>query len=299
MRLSTSTNIYFNRPDGTKADIRDSIALCAQAGYRVMDMNFHDCTTFRNAFVGRHWRQWVEEIRAAAQVHGIEFSQGHAPFYNFCDPGYDKREWHDRMICRAVDCARILGIPWLVIHAGTDFSAADSFASSKRLNREYLLPLLEYAERQGVGIAVENLWDLNIAPLKRYTASAEELVDLVDSLDAPNVGICFDVEHATIMKQDVPAQLRLIGGRLKATHVSDVINTDSDHMLPFAGRTDWPPFLTALREIGYQGDFTYEIHRYTASLPDALVPSALAYSVEVGQYLLSLGQGDGQEKKPQ
>ena len=35
------------------------------------------------------------------------------------------------------------------------------------------------------------------------------------------------------------------------------------------------------------------------SLPDALVPSALAYSVEVGQYLLSLGQGDGQEKKPQ
>ena len=288
MRLSTSTNIYFNRPDGTKADIRNSIALCAKAGYQVMDMNFHDCTTFRKPFVEPGWRQWIEEIRAAAYIHQVEFSQGHAPFYNFCDPGYDKREWHDRMIYRAVDCAQILGIPWLVIHAGTDFTAADSFASSKRINREYLLPLLEYAERQGVGIAVENLWDLNIAPLKRYTASAEELVELVDSLGAPNAGICFDVEHAAIMRQDVPGQLRLIGDRLKATHVSDVINTDSDHMLPFSGRVDWPSFMMALREIGYQGEDTYEIHRYTASTPDELVPAALAYSVEVGRYLLSL-----------
>lgn len=288
MRLSTSTNIYFNRPDGTKADIRESIARCAEAGYRVMDMNFHDCTTFRKPFVEPQWRQWIEEIRAAACMHQVEFSQGHAPFYNFCDPHYDKREWHDRMIYRAVDCARILGIPWLVIHAGTDFAAADSFAASKRINRDYFLPLLKYAERQGVGIAVENLWDLNIAPLKRYTASAEELVDLVDSLGAPNAGICFDVEHATIMRQDVPSQLRLIGSRLKATHVSDVINTDSDHLIPFSGRTDWPAFMAALKEIGYRGDLTYEIHRYTASMPDALVPAALAYSVEVGQYLLSL-----------
>ena len=48
MRLSTSTNIYFNRPDGSKAEITESISRCAQAGYRVMDMNFHDCCTFRN-----------------------------------------------------------------------------------------------------------------------------------------------------------------------------------------------------------------------------------------------------------
>lgn len=45
--------------------------------------------------------------------------------------------------------------------------------------------------------------------------------------------------------------------------------------------------MTALKEIDYRGDLTYEIHRYTASMPDALVPTALACSVEVGQYLLS------------
>lgn len=43
------------------------------------------------------------------------------------------------------------------------------------------------------------------------------------------------VEHAAIMRQDVPSRLRLIGSRLKATSVSDVINTDSDHRIPFLG----------------------------------------------------------------
>ena len=45
-----------------------------------------------------------------------------------------------------------------------------------------------------------------------------------------------------------------------------------------------------LKEIEYSGDFTYEIHRYTSQIPDALVPAALKYSVEVGNYLLSLAE---------
>lgn len=45
-----------------------------------------------------------------------------------------------------------------------------------------------------------------------------------------------------------------------------------------------------LKEIKYGGDFTYEIHRYTSQLPDAMVPAALRYSVEMGNYLLSLAE---------
>lgn len=50
MRLSTSTCMYFNRPDGTKARIEDCIKMCSEAGYRVMDMNFLDCTNFDTPF---------------------------------------------------------------------------------------------------------------------------------------------------------------------------------------------------------------------------------------------------------
>lgn len=73
--------------------------------------------------------------------------------------------------------------------------------------------MIEYAAKNNVGIAIENLWDLNIAPLRRYTTTAEELVDLVDALhmDYENVGICWDVEHADIMKQTQVPALKMIG----------------------------------------------------------------------------------------
>lgn len=288
MRLSTSTNIYFNRPDGSKAEITESISRCAQAGYRVMDMNFHDCCTFRNGFVTDRYQDWLEEIARCASDFGITFSQAHAPFYNFCDDAFARRDEMDRMIRRAIQCAAKLGIPWIVIHAGTDFAAADWQKRSLEKNLRYFRPLLDLAAREGVGLAIENLWDLNIAPLRRYTAQPEEVLELVDRLDSPMAGICCDVEHAVIMGQDPAAMLRLFGGRLKATHISDVIDTAADHLLPFTGKTQWPPIMEALRETGYAGDFTYEIHRYTASMPEKVVPDALAYSVKVGKYLLSL-----------
>ena len=41
-------------------------------------------------------------------------------------------------------------------------------------------------------------------------------------------------------------------------------------------------------EIGYEGDFVYETHRYTQNMPDDLMPAALRFSVEVGNYVMAL-----------
>lgn len=290
MRLSTSTCIYFNRPDGTKASILDSVELCSQAGYRVMDMNFHDCSVFDTPFKKPEWKDWIYQIKEKADSCGIEFSQGHSHFYNFCDSHVPNKEALDEYIRRGIVGASILGIPWLVIHAGTDFDSPTPVKSSKEKTIEYLKPRMELAAKYHVGIAIENLWELNIAPRRRYTTTAEEVVDLVDTLskDFDNVGVCWDVEHSGIMQQNLAKQLQLVGNRLKATHISDYIDTHEDHILPYSGNTDWKSVMEALEAVNYQGDFTYEIHRYTSRLPLELVPSALRHSYFVGQYLLNL-----------
>lgn len=288
MRLSTSTNIYFNRPDGSTVSIQDSVKACAAAGYRVMDLNFYDCTTFRTPFIDSSWRSWAEGIAQLAKEQDVVFSQAHAPFYNFCDSSYSDKEFMDQMVLRSIQCAEILGIPWVVIHAGTAFNHADWQQCSLKKNLEYFSPVVEFAEKHNVGIAIENLWDLNIAPLRRYTAQPEEVMELVSRLNSTSVGICCDVEHTEIMGQDTPSVLRMFGDQLKATHISDVFNQASDHLLPFTGKIKWEPIVKTLKEIGYTGDFTYEVHHYLPSTPDFLVPKALAYSVAVGDYLLSL-----------
>ena len=76
--------------------------------------------------------------------------------------------------------------------------------------------------------------------------------------------------------------------RLKATHVSENNGKNNDQLLPFAGKTDWVNIMKILKQINYQGDFTYEILHYVDNTPDPLVLPALEYSVQVGQYLLAL-----------
>lgn len=290
MRLSTSTCIYFNRPDGTKAQITDSVDLCSQAGYRVMDMNFHDCCMFDTPMKTDRWEEWIYGIKEKAKECGIEFSQGHSHFYNFCDPSVPNREELDEYIRRGIIGASVLEIPWLVIHAGTDFQSPTPVKSSREKTIEYLKPRIELAAKHNVGIAIENLWELNISPKRRYTSTAEELVELVDILskDFDNVGICWDVERSSIMKQDLYSQLQLVGNRLKATHISDYLSVQEDHILPFSGNTDWAEVMRALKSVSYKGDFTYEIHRYTMRVPDELVLSALKHSVKVGNYLINM-----------
>lgn len=263
---------------------------CARAGFSVMDMNFYDCASFHFPFTGSNWESWIHHVRELAERLGITFSQGHASFYNFCNPGTKNREFWEMTVRRSVLCAEVMGIPWLAFHAGTAFDAIDQRKESFKRNVEYLKPLLDFAGKHGVGIALENLWDLNIAPARRYTANAEELVELIDAcrvFAGENVGACWDFEHADIMGQDQRRSLLLIGQRLKATHVSDQTGIDNDHILPYFGSVDWIEMVHLLDEIRYQGDFTYECHRYTLHIPDELLDAALRYSVSVGAYILS------------
>lgn len=289
MNLSTSTNIYFNRPNGIKGSLEKCIHFCGQAGYKNMDISFLDYANFRFPFVSDDYLAWIDEALQVADIYGIKFGQAHAPFYNFCDPYAKNKDEQDKLILRSIECAARMGVKWMAIHAGTDYDSGFIRAGSKQKNREYFLPVLDFAAKHNVGIAFENLWDHNIAPKKRYTAIVEDLVDLVDSFDCEYAGICFDVEHAVISGLDPVKELNVIGDRLRSTHISDCIDIAADHLLPFYGITDWQPFIAALKAMNYCGDFAFEIHRYTQYMPDDLVPSAVKHSLEIGNYLLNIG----------
>lgn len=287
MRLSTSTCIVFNRQKGEKLSIQECIRLCAEAGYKVMDMNFHDCSNFETPLWGPGWEHWLYSIRETAEKYGVEFSQAHSHFYNYCDTSITNKDVYDEKIRRGIIGSGILGVKWLVTHAATDFGAQRPVEASKRKGIEYLKPIVELAGIHGVGVAIENLWEENIRPLRRYTTTAEELVDLVEDIPFSNVGICWDFEHADIMGQNQELMLQLIGSHLKATHVSDHKGKEHDHLLPFSGRMDWEEVLNALRSVEYSGDFAFEVLHYIDETPIDLVPGALRYSYEVGSYLLA------------
>ena len=120
-------------------------------------------------------------------------------------------------------------------------------------DREILLAALtelgEHAAREGVCVLLE--------PLNRYEDhmlnTVAQAVDLADAVGLDSVKVMADLYHMNIEEADSPAALRAAGPRLAHVHLSD-----SNRYEPFAGHVDWDAVVTALDDIGYDGDLAYE-----------------------------------------
>ena len=58
--------------------------------------------------------------------------------------------------------------------------------------------------------------------------------------------------------------------------------------LPGLGKMPYEEICAALKEIGYQGLFTLEADNFIKNLPDALLPSAVAFMAKNARYYASL-----------
>ena len=295
MNLSTSTNIISHPRKGeTLLSVAECVRLCAEAGYRVMDINCCDCAEPGFPLTTDDWEGWTAKLAAFSEELGVTYSQSHNPIYNMLEPEtVENFAWQEELTDRCLIAAAMLGVKWEVVHAGT---ALPGGVYSRRMtlekNAEYFRRMAERAASLGLqGIAIENMayfgvWSATLPP--QLCATTEGLIELVDLLNMDSVGVCWDFGHAHLGHEDQKNSLLQIGSRLKATHVSDNKGQADDHTLPFMGGIDWEAILPALGEIGYEGDFTYEIHKYMRNAPQAAYPALIKASFDVGQHLLTL-----------
>lgn len=300
MRLATSTCMFPSRRDGSRVSLIESISLCRESGFDVVDLNF--CSAInpkgKNELCQENWEEEIEKIGNHAAKLGVSFSQSHAPYdsnlWRADRPLSDEdRAWYFESTRRSLLASGRLGVKWCVVHAQTDVLDDEcSFAQNLKRNLEFYAPLVEWAKEYGTGIAIENMAEFHPAKTKqRFTALVEEQIAIIDALNDPAVGGCWDFGHARMVYRDQSAPLRKLGKRLKATHVQENFGSADDHYLPFIrGDIQWEKLMPLLVEIGYEGDFTYEVHGFYRYIPDELRVSAGKFGYEIGKYLLSLAK---------
>lgn len=282
------------RSDDPFTTYKEQIRMCKEAGYTVLDLNMCAMITSDTAteFQTKDWRVVAEDTRQYADSLGVTFSQSH-PVYRKVPGGvpYPDKNQEDRYLKLAklgIELSAIMGVKWAVLHPAMAFGEAmlDEQACI-RINHEANDGIIDLAIKRGVGIAYENMRD-NEA-YRRFGSSAEELVSLVDDYHCPEVGVCWDFGHAHRNMQDQCRALRLVGRRLKATHLNDNHGKDLDeHLIPFMGTISWERIMKVLRDIGYEGPLVYELSA-TANMPMPLKMETMKYAKTVGDYLLSLG----------
>jgi sugar phosphate isomerase/epimerase len=140
-----------------------------------------------------------------------------------------------------------------------------------------------------VGLAIENMF-IHAGVPACFAASCDDLVELVDTLgDSRVFGICWDTGHGHMNKLDQPAAVRKMGKRLTALHINDNRGQGGDdHLLPYHGFIAWEPFLKALGDVGYEGDFAYEIHNFSKGFDAAFHQEAVTFARKLGQHMLTL-----------
>ena len=290
MELSTSTNICAFQRGRARLPVEFCIQTCAEAGYRVLDINFCMAMNPDSPLRGDGWADYVRSIGRLAESLGIRFNQSHLPYYDVDrEKGTEKAALMEELIRRSIIGTAMLGARWAVTHPFTVYGAGGNTAVSRQANLDYFSPHVALARQHGIGIALENDFEYSGAVRQRiYCASAEELAGLCDAFQDPHhVGVCYDFGHANLTGGFHRQNLRVLGGRIRAVHVQDNHGQADEHLLPFFGSIDWEDAMRGLAESGYRGDLTFEVQEFGRYLPRDMKILAVRDSIQVGNRLLA------------
>ena len=292
MRLSTMASMFYRETSDLKNYV-ECIRRAHEVGFRVIDFNTSFFAKNKLDLFGDDWEARAAEIADEAVRLGVEFSQSHlpAPLPNIRnkDPYSERGEKSDFFrFCleRGIRVASLLGVKWAVIHPVQNLITDEyNIDADIRYNHEIYDEFIELADKLGVGIAFENMADID--GRRRFGTTPEEIIALIESYNSEQVKACWDFGHVNRCFTDRVRPLVQIGPYLRATHVDDNIGRDDLHTIPFFGTIPWPEIMAALKQINYSGDFKFELSCFRR-IPETLLEHLGRYIYEVGTYLIEL-----------
>ncbi|HEY2157954.1 MAG TPA: sugar phosphate isomerase/epimerase family protein, partial [Isosphaeraceae bacterium] len=191
IRLAFSTNAYLRFP------FDEAAARIAAAGYEGLELM---------ADVPHAWPAGLLDgpkraIQDAMQRHGLEFSNVNAfmmnavadhrqPYWypSFIEPDEGYRRVRIDHTRRAIDLCAELGAPHITTEPGGPMAPGQSRPSAIDLFVEVLKPLAEHAHNEGVLLLIEPEPELLLETTDQY-------LEIAERLNAPSIGLNFDVGH--------------------------------------------------------------------------------------------------------
>ena len=206
-------------------------------------------TGFKDVFLewyNKDWETPQEEQLRYVREKGLNIIFAHLGYQNINDLWIDEetnivdRYKNDIKICADNN------IPMVVMHL-TSHSTAPMYGE-KGIRR--LKEICDYAKSLNIKVAFEN------TKIKGY------LDYVIENIDNDNVGICYDSGHCHVHFKD-DFDFSKFKNRIFAVHLHDNDGTDDQHMLPFDGTINWDELVSNLKDNGYNGPITLEIHHHT------------------------------------
>ena len=271
MRLAFSTNAYLKHP------FDEAASRIASFGYEGLELL---------ADVPHAWPAGLLPVQKRGILEAMErsrlaFSNINAFMMNAVN---DRRQpyWHPSFIepesnyrqvridhtKRALDLCAELGAPHITTEPGGPLAPGQPRQEAIDLFVEVLKPLAQHAHDRGVLLLIEPEPDLLLETTDQYLEVAERL-------NAPSIGLNFDVGHAFCVREDLPRAISKLSPHIRHYHFEDIAATRvHHHLVPGTGAIDFAAVMAAIRATGYDGWLTVELYPFLDD-PDAAARTAL------------------------
>ena len=287
MLLSTQTSRLQN-----KLGYKKAFEILKNAGFDAFDLSQFHPIDENDALYKENYREYARELREYADSLGIVCNQSHAPFPSSTPEGTTDEAIYNSII-RAMEIASILGAKDIVVHPKQHLPYRANADTLKKINIEFYQSLIPYCEKFNINVAVENMWQMNPTGNKTIVnstcARVEEFCEYIDMIGSERIIACLDTGHVSLCGEDMSVMIRGLGGRrLKALHVHDTDGYRDLHTLPFTAKNDYALIMKLLREIGYEGDLTFEADQFYANFPIEIYGDVAAFMCVVGRQLIRM-----------
>jgi sugar phosphate isomerase/epimerase len=201
----------------------------------------------------------LESVGRALAQAGLAVTV-HGPFHDLNPGGLEPLvvEVTRRRFTQTLQAADRLGARLVVFHPGFD---RWKYGGRNHLwlegNLRFWPPLIEQAARQRCILALENIFE----------PAPTTLAALMDEIDSPWLGHCFDVGHwALFADLSLPAWFDVLGRRTRHLHLHDNFGQADDHLAVGEGTIDFATLFQLVETLGSPPSMTLEAHDRTTLL---------------------------------
>ena len=210
-------------------------------------------------------QSYIDEVKSIAKKHRLELFAIHTDVGGL--PGEDKVKLMTKMFEVAVK----LSIPVVTMHPGG--KSGDKAATEQEF--EYSRKLSEQAEIRGITLAIK-------AHVGASIYNTATLIQLLDGIDSPALGVTFDPTHFCRAGEDPSQTAFKIGKKIVHVHSRDYSRlvhamATPEQQIPGRGEIDFPKILSRLKDVGYDkavdtliiDAFTYPLSRQMGMAAEA------------------------------
>jgi sugar phosphate isomerase/epimerase len=256
MIFGYSTNAFVKH---TLLDAFDRIARLGFAGVEIMCDQPH-------LYPPEYGSDRLAQVKAALEFNRLKptnlnsftlFAVGDTYLPSWIEPEVERRNIRVAHTLACLEIAAFIGCPNISVPPGGPLPANMTRSEALRLFHDGMDAVLPKAEELGVQLLIEPEPNL----LMERTA---EIKPFVEEIQAPAVGINFDIGHFFCAGEDPAAAFEELFAWVGHIHIEDIAATrQHNHLIAGLGAIDFPSVFAAMQRLDYRHDMSLELYPYT------------------------------------